>query len=68
MMFMCQYCGRQVETDLTAPYRCYGPIDRDEWAKRPVGRPHPKYVSKKSDGQEMCIGTMYPLTEYAGGQ
>jgi hypothetical protein len=65
MVYMCAHCGRRVESDSTEPYRCYGPIDRAEWAKLPVGAPHPKYVSKNSDGQEMCIGTMRPLKDFA---
>ncbi len=65
MKFACAHCGREVETEMKEPYRCYGPIDRAEWAKLPVGAPHPKYVTKNSDGKEMCIGTMHPVEEFA---
>jgi hypothetical protein len=44
---------------------CYGPIDREAWAKLPVGAPHPKMVTKNSDGAEICIGTMHPIEEFA---
>lgn len=64
--FMCAHCGRQVTTSETRPYTCYAPIDRAEWAKLPVGAPHPKYVSKDADGKETCIGTMHPIEDFAG--
>lgn len=65
MKFMCDHCGREVETDLKEPYTCYGQIDRAAWAKLPIQAPHPKYVGHDSDGKEICIGKMRPIEEYA---
>jgi len=68
---MCQHCGRRVETDLREPYTCFAEIDRKAWAALPKApnesgprRPHPKYVQKVA-GKELCVGTMYPIEEYA---
>lgn len=64
--FMCQHCGREAEneSDRAESYTCFAEIDRKAWAKLPIRRPDPKYVQKVA-GKELCVGTMYPIEEYA---
>lgn len=69
--FMCQHCAREAETHMTEPYMCNAPIDRAAWAKLPKHRnereprrPHPRFVGLNPDGQEICLGMMYPIEEY----